>query len=1295
MSVTIDSLDIQIRSSAGSAAANIDRLADSLKRLRENGKLTVVSNNLSKLAEALSRLQTASSGLSNLRGLAGAMKSLASVQKSAGLNSILNALKKLPEIVNGLNPATLSAFTTRLHQLAAALRPLATEVERVGTAFTRLPARISQIVTATNRMARASEDAADAQNRQSDNLNAGTINMAAGISVIQSYIEALQWVRDGLTAAIADAIEWDGIQFRFGRAFAEDADMVLEYAQKVSDELKINMQQFMQYSSLYGSLLSGFGMAQEKVTTISIGLTELSYDIWAAYNDRYKTLEDASEAVRSAITGEIEPIRNAGIALTEASMQEYLDSLGMAHIRMANLSEAQKAQVRYAVMANSAMQQGIIGTYAAEMTTAEGAVRTLSQQLKTLAQAIGSIFIPILSAVIPYISAFVSILYDAIGALAKFLGIPFFKIDWGTPTKGATQGISSGLGDVADGAKTATKALGGAGKAAKKLKDYTLGFDELNIIEPPSDTGSGGSGGGGRGGGAGGGAGGSDWEGLDLDTLWDESVFAKASKQVDELKQKILDWLNKWKVELAVIGAALAALSIASLLSKMGEAVGLGDTFLGTMKNIKKLAATAIIITLQFALMKTAFSDFLSDDGSFWDYVKALLIGGAATWVLYSTWGAAGLAIGFAVTAFASLSAVVENGGFNGETALVGLTGIASAAAAFGIAWKKAGLGKAMGEVGAFFALLREGNSITSVLAAAFPGLANALAPVLGEIGAFIALLRDGNSLWSVLAAAFPGIANAITTAATAVGTFLAGLTGPMIAVAVAIVAAIASVVVFLARNWDKVTEAAKKFFETNIVPKLEGMKESWNKIKDSLSPVTVKFKSVSKYIKDLIKKFKEWSDKVKPLEKALKWLGNVLEVVGGVIFAIFTGAIAGAFSAAVSIIEGFVQTVSGIIQLVSGVIEFVVALFTGGDVESAVDKMISGIVDIFGGLWTMVSAPIVAFWEGVVDWFWSLYDELVGHSIVPDMIDAVVDWFLSLPKKIFKSVEDFVKGIIERFKKMWSDIQDWWGSKVAPKFTTEYWKGVFETIRSAISTKLQEVKKKAAEKWGEIKEWFNLNVAPKFTVSYWKGKFDTVREGLASKLSEVKKAAETKWGEIKGWYNTNIAPKFTKDYWTKKFSGLKDGLIEAVRGGVNGAVAKINAFIAWLNSYLVISIPAIDVAGKEVFEGASFKIATIPSIPTFKDGGFIEDGLFTMNRGEIAGKFAGGKSVVANNQMIVEGIATGVYEAVVAAMNDTRGNEGQAINVYLDGKQIYASVKKTESERGVRLMGSQLGYSY
>jgi len=32
---------------------------------------------------------------------------------------------------------------------------------------------------------------------------------------------------------------------------------------------------------------------------------------------------------------------------------------------------------------------------------------------------------------------------------------------------------------------------------------------------------------------------------------------------------------------------------------------------------------------------------------------------------------------------------------------------------------------------------------------------------------------------------------------------------------------------------------------------------------------------------------------------------------------------------------------------------------------------------------------------------------------------------------------------------------------------------------------------------------------------------------------------------------------------------------------------------------------------------------------------------------------------------------------------------------VYLDGKQIYSSIKRVEAERGVSVMGTQLGYGF
>ena len=65
------------------------------------------------------------------------------------------------------------------------------------------------------------------------------------------------------------------------------------------------------------------------------------------------------------------------------------------------------------------------------------------------------------------------------------------------------------------------------------------------------------------------------------------------------------------------------------------------------------------------------------------------------------------------------------------------------------------------------------------------------------------------------------------------------------------------------------------------------------------------------------------------------------------------------------------------------------------------------------------------------------------------------------------------------------------------------------------------------------------------------------------------------------------------------------------------------------------------------------------------------------MNRGEIAGKFSNGKSVVANNQQITDGIAQAVgpavYTAVKQAMSEY-GNAGGETVINLDGKEIARS---------------------
>ena len=135
----------------------------------------------------------------------------------------------------------------------------------------------------------------------------------------------------------------------------------------------------------------------------------------------------------------------------------------------------------------------------------------------------------------------------------------------------------------------------------------------------------------------------------------------------------------------------------------------------------------------------------------------------------------------------------------------------------------------------------------------------------------------------------------------------------------------------------------------------------------------------------------------------------------------------------------------------------------------------------------------------------------------------------------------------------------------------------------------------------------------------------------------------------------------------------------------VNTAIDLVNGFITFFIQPLV---DAVNFLGSIVGAGWNFNVPTLNHIDGFANGGFPEDGLFLSNHNELVGKFSNGKTAVANNEEIVEGIKRGVLEAMTAAMS---GNSGtQNVNVYLDGKQITNAVTQNQ-----RQMSRATGVAY
>lgn len=560
----------------GDASQKINRLATSLAALGNLSSFRSTTNSIVKLNSALAQLKWTDGD--KLASLANGLRPLSELGR-ANMTSFINQLGKLPGVIDELEKADIDKFTRQMKELAAAMKPFADEMQKVSNGFSAFPSKIQRIIASTNRYNGTVNKAASGTRAWSEAL--------AGIK-LSTVIYASNRIGAVIAEYMYEASEWEGIMYRFGRAFGEEAEENYKWILKLNSKLQINVQKFMQYASIYGTMLKGFGVAQKDAAAMAMNYTELTYDIWAGYNDIYKTFEDAAIAVRSAIAGEVEPIRRAGFTIVDSQLKITAANYGIAYSTQ-SASEELKSYLRYLTLIDQARAQDLIGTYAREMTTAEGLMRTLRQQLASLSQAFGSFLLPALVKVLPYVQAFVELIGEAIAALAQLFGIDLKPVDF---SNGVNAG-AAGAGAMADN-------LEDASGAAKKLKQYTAGFDELNVFDP--NQGSGGAGIGAGGGGS--------LEGMfDIDKLWDESIFNSINSQVDELKEKLKDVL----ATVTSIAAGILAWKVAK-------------DFLTALKLLKELGSKGFAFKLDFQVLGLAM--FLADLKEFERYLKDFLDNG-------------------------------------------------------------------------------------------------------------------------------------------------------------------------------------------------------------------------------------------------------------------------------------------------------------------------------------------------------------------------------------------------------------------------------------------------------------------------------------------------------------------------------------------------------------------------------------------------------------------------------------------------------------------------------------------
>lgn len=556
--VDITSLSVEISAESQGAELNIDKLATAISNLRTKGNVTKVVNSLDRLSGSIATLKQASAGMSGLdkitsfinslvnvdltqsakgirsvanalnrissvnlgnmdfSGLGSKMNSLknglspissisdSSIKSLRGVSSAINSIAKIPSITKKLDSKTLDDFAEVCKKVASAISPLASKLDKVGSSFSSLPSKIKSAVNSTARFSSANQKASTSLSSLASQLE--------NIKKRAAQLVSLKAIATYLANAVTKFNDFYEATDLFNNAMGELSGQATKLINKMESLLGVDPTKAMTYMATIQSLGTSFGLANDKAYILSKNLTQLAYDEGSYWN---KDVAETFTAMSSAISGEIEPIRRLGVDLSQARLQQELLALGF-NKQVSSLSQADKAVLRYiAIMKQTT---NIQGNLAQTISSPANMVRILKSEISQLAKAVGQLLYPAFKAILPVLIAAVDLIKEFVVSLASVFGQKIEFTDF-SKTQKDIGGVSDAMDDTAD----ATKA------AAKAAKDYTMGFDELNIIDPSQNSGSSGSGGGGAAGNLLG----------DVDLSQYDMFKDYAGSAVDEIKAKL------------------------------------------------------------------------------------------------------------------------------------------------------------------------------------------------------------------------------------------------------------------------------------------------------------------------------------------------------------------------------------------------------------------------------------------------------------------------------------------------------------------------------------------------------------------------------------------------------------------------------------------------------------------------------------------------------------------------------------------------------------------------------------
>ena len=495
----------------------------------------------------------------------------------SGVEALTRSLEKLRDVTKG--GAGLSSVAKNLGAIKDAANGVTTNTVNNMTGLSKAVETLSK-----NKLSSSTGKAIAEISKSTDKASKSFYSFTDVYHGMKSFVGGIVKAGKSIMSVVDKSMDYTENQNLFNVAMGEYASEAMEYAEKVSGSLGIDTSEWIRAQGVFMTLATGFGVAGDRANTMSKNLTQLGYDLASFYN---MDTETAMLKLKSGLAGELEPLRDIGYDLSQAKLEATALELGITK-SVSAMTQAEKAQLRYyAIMTQVTSAQGDM---ARTLDDPANQMRVFKAQVSMAAREIGNVFIPALNAILPVATAVAKVIGNLASIISGFRG-----------SEG--EGVSDASDKLAENTSIVTENLEEAQEEAKKLKSYMLGFDELNVINPNTDSAQEGS---------------SGWVDFELPDYSEKFLNDEVQSRVNQIVDGMKEWLgiteeiNSWSdlistnfgnilVSVGLIAGVIASWQIASGVATIMKDI---ERFKNTVKlfgTLMKGVGIAVVVAMAAA----------------------------------------------------------------------------------------------------------------------------------------------------------------------------------------------------------------------------------------------------------------------------------------------------------------------------------------------------------------------------------------------------------------------------------------------------------------------------------------------------------------------------------------------------------------------------------------------------------------------------------------------------------------------------------------------------------------------